>query len=344
MPVQNNLKTYFSLFILASAVWLMHGFIPALLWALVIAIATWPLRMTLARKTRLKDTGVAAAMTIAVAVLLFFPIIYALILAASDLGALTVWIKTAQQTGIAAPEWLNSLPQIGDQAVKWWSANLSDPNGLSVFLGNPDNAWVKTLAQNLGVEAAHRLVTLVFTIVTLFFLYKQGEELSNKTLALLDKLIGESGRRYGVQAATAIGATVNGVVLVGLAEGLLIGLGYWVADAPHAAILGISTGALAMIPFAAPLIFSGVSLVLMIQGNMIAAVGVFVFGMLVLAIGDHVVRPKIIGTSVELPFLWVLFGILGGVEVFGLIGLFIGPAVMALVVMMWNDMTAENQT
>jgi predicted PurR-regulated permease PerM len=61
--------------------------------------------------------------------------------------------------------------------------------------------------------------------------------------------------------------------------------------------------------------------------------------MLVLAIGDHVVRPKIIGSSVELPFLWVLFGILGGVEVFGLIGLFIGPALMALVVMMWKDMT-----
>jgi predicted PurR-regulated permease PerM len=60
--------------------------------------------------------------------------------------------------------------------------------------------------------------------------------------------------------------------------------------------------------------------------------------MLVVGIGDQVVRPKIIGSSVELPFLWVLFGILGGVEVFGLIGLIIGPALMALVMMIWNDM------
>jgi predicted PurR-regulated permease PerM len=94
-----------------------------------------------------------------------------------------------------------------------------------------------------------------------------------------------------------------------------------------------------MIPFAAPLIFTGVSVVLMAQGNMAGAVSVFIFGMLVLAIGDHVLRPKIIGSSVELPFLWVLFSILGGVEVFGLIGLFIGPALMTLVMMMWSDMT-----
>jgi predicted PurR-regulated permease PerM len=193
------------------------------------------------------------------------------------------------------------------------------------------------------MQAAHRLITLVFTIVTLFFLYKQGDDLSGKTLDLLEKLTGESGKRYGLQAATAVRATVNGVVLVGLAEGLVIGISYWVAGAPHAAILGLLTGTLAMIPFAAPLIFTGVSVLLLTQGNMVGAISVFIFGMFILSLGDHVLRPKIIGSSVELPFLWVLFGILGGVEVFGLLGLFIGPALMALVVMMWKDMT-ESET
>ncbi len=339
MLTQDKLKTYFSLTILASAVWLMHGFIPAMLWAVVIAIATWPLRVKVAQKTKFNDIGIAVIMTAAVAVLLLFPIVYALILAASDLGALTNLIMEMQKTGIAVPEWVHMIPKIGGYVTSWWSANLTDPVGLSVFLGNADNVWTKEFAQNLGAQAAHRLVTLVFTIVTLFFLYKQGDNLSRKTLTLLEKLTGESGKRYGLQAATAVRATVNGVVLVGLAEGLVIGMSYWVADAPHAAILGLLTGALAMIPFAAPLIFTGVSVVLMVQGNMVAAICVFIFGMLVLGIGDHVLRPKIIGSSVELPFLWVLFGILGGVEVFGLIGLFIGPALMALVMMMWNDMT-----
>jgi predicted PurR-regulated permease PerM len=339
MQAQDKIKIYLSLTILAAATWLMHGFIPAMLWAVVIAIATWPLRVKLAQKSRFNDIGVAAIMTAAVAFLLFFPIAYALILAASDFGAMTSWIMNIQQSGMAVPEWVHGIPKVGDQVAGWWLINLADPAGLTVFLGNAEHTWLKDIAQNLGTQAAHRLVTLVFTIVTLFFLYKQGDDLSGKTLALLEKLTGESGKRYGLQAATAIRATVNGVVLVGLAEGLVIGISYWVAGAPHAAILGLTTGALAMIPFAAPLIFTGVSVVLLIQGSAVAAIGVFAFGMLVLSIGDHVLRPKIIGSSVELPFLWVLFGILGGVEVFGLIGLFIGPALMALVVMMWGDMT-----
>ena len=339
MQEHDKLKTYLSLVILASAVWLIHGFIPALLWAVVIAIATWPLRVWVENKTGFKDKWVAGIMTIAVAVLLFFPIIYALFIAASDLGALTSWIMEVRKSGLAAPQWLHSIPIVGDQAISWWTVNLADPAGLSVFLGNSDNTWLKGLAQTLGTQAAHRLATLIFTVVTLFFLYEGGENLSEKTLALLAKYTGEIGRQYGLQAAAAIRATVNGVVLVGVAEGLLIGLSYWFAGAPHAAILGLLTGALAMIPFAAPLIFTGVSLVLLAQGSTVAAVSVFVFGMLVLSIGDHVVRPKIIGSSVELPFLWVLFSILGGVEVFGLIGIFIGPALMAMVIMMWSDMT-----
>jgi predicted PurR-regulated permease PerM len=317
----------------------MHGFIPALLWAVVIAISTWPLRVKVAKKTGLGDIGVASIMTSAVAILLFFPIIYALLLAASDLGALTNWIVEIQKTGLAVPAWAHQFPKVGEQIAAWWSTNLADPASLSIFLGNAEHAWIREFAQNIGTQAAHRLITLVFTIVTLFFLYKQGNDLSTKTLALLEKLTGESGKRYGLQAATAVRATVNGVVLVGLAEGLLIGLSYWIAGAPHAAILGLLTGALAMIPFAAPLIFTGVSVLLMAQGNMVGAISVFLFGLFVLSLGDHVFRPKIIGSSVELPFLWVLFGILGGVEVFGLIGLFIGPALMALVVMMWGDLT-----
>ncbi len=337
MLSQSRLTSSLALILLASALWLMHGFIPALLWAVVIAIATWPLRVQVAQKTGLGNAGVAAIMTASVALLLFLPILYALFHAASDLGALTRWVVAAQKSGIAVPEWLHTIPAAGDQAAAWWSTHLTNPADLSLFLGNAD--WIKGLAQHLGAQAAHRLITLIFTVVTLFFLYEGGRELSEKSFSLLEKLTGEVGRRYGLQAAAAIRATVNGVVLVGLAEGFIIGVAYWIAGAPHAAVLGLATGALAMIPFAAPLIFTGVSLMLMAQGNMIAALGVFIFGMLVLAIGDHVVRPKIIGGSVKLPFLWVLFGILGGVEVFGLIGLFIGPALMALVMMMWGDLT-----
>ena len=339
MLAQDKLRVYLSIILLASAAWLLHGFIPAMLWAAVIVIATWPLRLVVEAKTKLGDTGVAVVMTSLVASLFFFPIGYVLFHAAAEAGTATHWMLVAQKTGIAVPEWVPGIPVIGESATAWWRENLSDPAALSSLIGQSDNASLAEYARRFGIQVAHRLITLLFTIVVIFFLYRGGKDLSRKTLGLLNKLTGESGDRYGLQAAVAIRATVSGLVLVGFAEGLLIGISYLLAGAPHPAILALLTGVLAMIPFAAPIIFGGVAIVLLAKGSTLAAVAVFTFGMLVLFIGDHFVRPKIIGDAVKLPFLWVLFGILGGVEVFGLIGLFVGPALMALVMTMWRDLT-----
>jgi predicted PurR-regulated permease PerM len=341
MLAQDKLRVYLSITLLVSAAWLLHRFIPAMLWAVVIVIATWPLYRLVANKTKLGVTGTAALMTSIVAALLFFPIGYALYHATVEAGTVVHWMLGVQKSGIDVPEWLPRIPMMGRSAAEWWRENLSDPAALSSLIGQTDNATLAEYARRLGTQVVHRLITLFFTIVVIFFLYWHGQELSRKTLGLLNKLAGESGDRYGLQAAAAIRASVSGLVLVGLAEGLLIGISYVLSGTPHPAILSLLTAVLAMIPFAAPIIFGGVSLVLLGQGSTVAAVSVFTFGMLVLFVGDHFVRPKIIGDAVKLPFLWVLFSILGGVEVFGLIGLFVGPALMALVMTMWRDLTEK---
>ncbi|HUV99189.1 MAG TPA: AI-2E family transporter [Gallionella sp.] len=339
MLAQDKLRVYLSIILLASAAWLVHGFIHALLWAVVIGIATWPLRVLVEARTRLGNTGVAIVMTSIVAALFFFPIGYALFHAATEASAVAHWILGAQKSGIAVPAWLSGIPKVGGEAAGWWREYLSDPAALSALIGHGDNATLSEFVRRFGAQIAHRMLTLVFTIVVIFFVYRDGRELARKTLGLLNKLTGESGDRYGLQAAVAIRATVSGLVLVGLAEGLLIGISYVLAGAPHPALLSLATGVLATIPFAAPIIFGAVSIILLIQGSTVAGISVFAFGMLVLFIGDHFVRPNIIGDAVKLPFLWVLLGILGGVEVFGLIGLFVGPALMALVMTMWRDLT-----
>lgn len=339
MLTQEKLRIYLSIALLLAAVWLLHGFIPALLWAMIIVIATWPLRLLVARKARLGEVGTASAMTALVAAVFFLPVGYALFRAAAEAGAIVHWIAAAQKTGIEVPAWLHGIPLVGPFASEWWKSNLSDAAALAELIGHAENGTIVGYAQKFGLQIAHRLVTLVFTVAIVFFLYQHGEDLARKSLDLLRRSTGESGTRYGSQAAVAIRATVSGLVLVGLGEGLLIGLAYALAGAPHPALLGLLTGVLAMIPFAAPVIFGGVALVLMAQGSVAAGIGVFAFGSVVLFIGDHFVRPKIIGDAVKLPFLWVLLGILGGVEVYGLIGLFIGPALMALVMTLWRDLT-----
>ena len=341
MLAQDKLRVYLSVMLLASAAWLLHGFIPALLWSIVIVIATWPLRQTIEAKTKLANGGVATVMTSLAAALVFFPIGYALFHATTEAINVVHWILGVQKSGIPAPAWLAKLPVLGASVAGWWQDYLSDPAALSDLIGQTDSGTLAEYARKFGSQVGHRVVTLIFTIIVIFFLYRDGKDLARKALGLLNRLTGESGDRYGLQAAVAIRATVSGLVLVGLAEGLLIGISYVLAGTPHPAILSLLTGVLAMIPFAAPAIFGGVSIMLVAQGNTVAAISVFAFGMLVLFIGDHFVRPKIIGDAVKLPFLWVLFSILGGVEVLGLIGLFIGPALMALVITMWRELTEK---
>jgi predicted PurR-regulated permease PerM len=94
-----------------------------------------------------------------------------------------------------------------------------------------------------------------------------------------------------------------------------------------------------MIPFGAPLVFGIAAAILLANGAVVPAVVVVVAGFVVTFVADHFVRPALIGGTTRLPFLWVLLGILGGVETFGLLGLFLGPAVMAALILLWRDFT-----
>jgi predicted PurR-regulated permease PerM len=133
-------------------------------------------------------------------------------------------------------------------------------------------------------------------------------------------------------------------VLVGLAEGLLLGIAYALAGVPHPTLLGAVTALAATIPFAAPLVFGIAALVLAAQGAAMAGAAVFGFGMVVVFVADHVFRPALIGGATRLPFLLVLLGILGGVETWGLLGLFLGPAIMAALALLWQEWTSERPT
>jgi len=106
-------------------------------------------------------------------------------------------------------------------------------------------------------------------------------------------------------------------------------------------LFGALTAVAAMIPFLAPLVFGAVAVLLAMQGAVAAGVAVAIVGTIVLFIADHFVRPYIIGEGARVPFLWVLLGILGGIESFGLVGIFLGPALMAALCALWREWSAD---
>ena len=197
------------------------------------------------------------------------------------------------------------------------------------------------LGRDLTSQLTHRLVLFAFTLLTVFFLFRDGENLSTQMLRASRRFFGPRGERIGRQIIASVHGTVDGLVLVGLGEGVLMGITYAIAEVPRAALLGAVTAVAAMIPFGAVVAFGLAAVLAITQGSVVAGIAVFVVGLVVLTVADHVVRPVLIGGATRLPFLWVLFGILGGVEAWGLVGLFLGPAIMAALVLLWREWTEE---
>ena len=123
-----------------------------------------------------------------------------------------------------------------------------------------------------------------------------------------------------------------------------MGVCYGLVGFPGPTLTGFITAVAAMIPFVVPIVFTIVALILVSQGSIIAAVVVVAWGTFVMFVADHFVKPVLIGGAIRLPFLAVLFGILGGVETLGLLGLFVGPIIMVLFITLWQESQgADNQ-
>jgi predicted PurR-regulated permease PerM len=139
----------------------------------------------------------------------------------------------------------------------------------------------------------------------------------------------------------SVRGTVSGLVFVGLGEGVAIGIGYVIAGVPHPVLFGAVTAVASMLPFCGGIPIVIAAGLLLAQGNTLWAVLILVYGFSVTFIADHFIRPVLIGGATRLPFLLVLLGILGGIESWGLLGLFLGPALMAALVLLWREWSAD---
>lgn len=340
-PQRDILSTCFSLAIILFAAFVTQGFFLPLVWAGILCVATWPLFARSLRACGNRAIPAALLATLISAVIFIAPLAIGVAQAARQAPALAALVADANNHGLAAPSWLAQLPIAGPAIVDWWASTLGQPHGIAHLLQDGSVGRLHSASEVLrtfGAHLLHRMIDVGFAFMALFFFYKDGPALVRQLDAIGSHCVGHARwQLYATKVPTAIRATVNGLVLVGLAEGVLLGIAYEVAGVPSAVLWAAATGVLAIIPFGAPLAFLSVSALLLASGNTAGAIGVAIAGMLVLFVADHFVRPTIIGNATKLPFLAVLLGILGGVETLGLVGLFIGPVVMTLFVTLWHE-------
>jgi len=320
--------------------WMLQRFLPALCWAVVLAVATaslydhWLKRFSGPRRR----LWAALTFTAVVGMIVVLPLIYFGFVAVRESAALVRAFADSSHDGTPPlPEWIRHLPTVGEWAQTQWAQLIAQAHDEVGNAGVGVQPSVLQWTRRLGVQIVHRAVTLGFTLLTLFFICLNRERLRQDVPYAARRLFGPTVIPILNGVVNAIRATVDGIVLVAIAEGAIMAGVYALVSAPHPILLGSITGIFAMIPFAAPIAFGAVALVLASGGFLGGAITVLVAGFILLFIADHFVRPVIIGEGASLPFLWVLLGILGGVEQFGLVGLFLGPALMAALVSVWRS-------
>ena len=221
--------------IVALSLFIIHRFIPSLIWASIIVIATYPLY----EKWRLffgkKDDLSALLFTALIGLLLLLPLSWLLGLLIKELQIFINFLQELNQQGGAAPEFLKNVPFVGNELVIYWDNTIGQPGMIKGLLSNihlslmPISYYVKQIGTNL----AHRSVQVGFTLLSLFFLYRDGDQLLIQIYQVGEYCLGKRWFRYADRLPKTLRATVNGTIVVGLGVGILMGICYGLVGFPH---------------------------------------------------------------------------------------------------------------
>lgn len=338
--LQKRARGFLALFFVLAALWTLRSMLPALLWGGIFAIALWPLYKR-SEKSLGRSILLPILFTGVLALIFLVPVSFISIKTADEIRGALLWIDRIRHEGIPTPTWLDRLPVAAGQTKALWSQYLGNPDALNELFHSMNVGHGVAVGKQFGSEVLHRGILFGFSMLTLFFLLKDGDIIIRKCSIASQRLFGPQGESLARQIISSIHGTVSGLVLVGLGEGAIMGICYIVAGAPQPLIFGLATAIAAMVPLLGWIAVSGVCLLIAFKGTVVTAAIVWLIGAVVLFVADHLIRPVLIGSSTKVPFLWVLLGILGGAETWQLMGLFIGPAIMAALHLLWTLWTSS---
>ncbi|AYR21312.1 AI-2E family transporter [Alcaligenes faecalis] len=334
------------LLLLAAGVYFLKGFLVPVLAALIIGLAGWPLYKRLVARCNGRHALAATLALLVVIVVLVVPLSLALSFAIQEASSFITWALAANRYGTPTPEWITAMPLVGERLTDYWQLYLGEPHALGELvemvsgqhLGN-----IYRMVLSATGNVFHLLLTVLFMLITLFFIFKDGDRLLVQLDIVGERILPGRWQRFSRVVPATVNSTVTGMGLIALGEGVVLGIAYWIAGVPSPVLLGVITGFMALIPGGAPLSFTMVSLYLIGSDHLVAGASLFLWGAIELFIVDKTLRPRLVGGPVKLPFLPTFFGLVGGVQTMGIVGLFIGPVLMALLVAIWREWIRNGQ-
>jgi predicted PurR-regulated permease PerM len=307
----------------------LRPFISALLWAVILAYTTWPAFRVLRTRIGLSPGWAALVMVLAEFVLIGLPLAYATPTNRAEVEALRANLEALIQGAPGVVTFLIGLPFIGGYLAQWLAG--WEPTFAGLF--DAVRPYVGTLAQGaLSVLLAvlSGIAELLLAIFLAFFFYRDGPALAAQVEALTEKLAGDRARHLLELTGNVTRGVVYGLLGTAVVQGAMTVFGLWLAGVPQPVLLGVVAGLLSVLPAGAPLIWIPATIWLFTEGSWEWGIFMGLYGALGISSVDNFIRPWLIARGADLPLLLTLLGAIGGVLAFGILGLFLGPVLLAV--------------
>ena len=320
---------FIGLMIVAS-VWVLRPFIGAIVWAGTVVVATWPMMRALQSRLGGRRWLAVLVMTGAMLLLLVVPLALAIGTIVDYADDIVGWAKAAVSTGLPSPpEWVGRIPVVGSKLVRQWQQLAATGHEELAAQAAPYAAtvvqWVAGRAGDFGALLVHFLLTVLITAI----LYTTGEAAAAGVRRFAHRLAGDRGDGSVVLAGQAIRAVALGVVVTALVQSVAAGIGLAIVGIPYAAVLTAIVLILCIAQLGPFLVLAPAVAWLYWSGDSVWGTVLLVWTVLV-GVLDNVLRPMLIRRGADLPMLLIFAGVIGGLISFGIIGLFVGPVILAV--------------
>lgn len=313
-------------------------FLASIAWAGVLAYITWPIYLHVRAWTGGRRSLSALLATVCMGFSLVLPLLWLIMMVEKDLvveyNAFQAYLR---QNENPIPNAITYFPWIGEYLQNWLVKHLADPVGLEQYMAQ----WLAQGAHQLLMlfgGIGRNVAKLIFSMITLFFFYRDGETVLHQIRNILRSLVGDRTDTYLSAAGDMSRAILLSVIIAALIQGVIAAIGYWLVNIEAAALLGIATAFASVIPlFGTTLVWIPLSIVLLLNGQLWHGFGLIAWGILLIHPADNLIRPLLISNATKISILFVIFGVMGGLAAFGLVGLFLGPVILAIAVAVWDE-------
>ena len=330
----------FLLLLTVGSIYLVMPFLPAVLWATIFAVSSWPVHTRISARLGERPALAAGAVTLLFVLLFLVPLAIVGARIAEEAAGVVDVVRNLLQSGPPPlPDWVGRIPWLGGQLTAGWNDLVQHRIDLQATL-EPYLKGFAGFVLHLGASIGKNLLLLLLSLLLLFFFLKEGAQIAERLERMAFRLGGEKGERLLALAGTTMSSVVYGTLGAAIGQGVLAAIGFWLASVPAAMLLGFAVFIMGLIPAGlTALVMLPVAGWLFFDGSI--GWGIFmVVWTLVVSNADNYIRPLFISRGANLPFVVIFLGVMGGVATGGFLGLFVGSTLLALsytIILDWSE-------